>query len=270
MHMSFRAKNKSVKIGNATMNYAQFGTGTKNLIMIPGLGDGLRTNSKLALMYAFLYGKFAKDYTVYVFSPINEMPDRYSTRKMARDMREAAKFLGIAKADVIGVSMGGMISQHLAADYPDFVEKLVLVVTASRKNQYIQATISSWIEMAKREDYHKLMVDSLKKMYTKAYLEKNQWMIPVVGKIGKPKSFERFIIMANACIHHNAYEKLSKIQAETLVIGGELDRTVGGKASKELAELIPNAELKMYEEYGHALYEEAKDFNQTVLTFLQK
>ena len=268
--MSYRAKNKSIKIGNATMNYAQFGTGAKNLIMIPGLGDGLRTNSKLALMYAFLYGKFAKDYTVYVFSPIIEMPDRYSTRKIARDMREAAKLLGIEKTDIIGVSMGGMIAQHLAADYPELVEKLVLVVSSARKNQYIQAVISSWIEMAKREDYHKLMVDSLKKMYTKAYLEKNEWMIPIAGKIGKPKSFERFITMANACIHHNAYEKLPKIQAETLVIGGELDRTVGGKASKELAAMIPNAELKMYEEYGHALYEEAKDFNQTVLAFLQK
>lgn len=268
--MSYHARNKSVKIGNATMNYARFGTGTKNLIMIPGLGDGLRPNNKLALLYAFLYGKFAKDYTVYVFSPINEMPDRYSTRKMARDFMEAAKFLGIERADVIGVSMGGMIAQHLAADYPELVEKLVLVVSSSRKNQYSHAVISSWIEMAKREDYHRLMVDSLKKMYTKEYLTKNQWMLPVAGKIGKPKSFERFITMANACIHHNAYEKLPKIQAKTLVIGGELDRTLGARASRELAEMIPNAELKMYEQYGHALYEEAKDFNHTVLAFLQK
>lgn len=268
--MAYHAKNKCVKIGNAIMNYAQFGTGDKNLIMIPGLGDGLRNTSKWAFLYALLYGRFAKDYTVYVFSPIDKMPDRYSTRKMARDMREAAKAIGIEKADVIGVSMGGMISQHLAADYPEFVEKLVLVVTAARKNQYIQSAISGWIEMAKREDYRKLMVDSLKKMYTKGYLEKNQWMLPVVGKIGKPKSFVRFIVMANACIHHNAYEKLEKIQSKTLIIGGELDRTVGGKASRELAEKIPNAELKMYEQYGHALYEEAKDFNQVVLEFLQK
>ena len=66
------------------------------------------------------------------------------------------------------------------------------------------------------------------------------------------------------------YEKLGKIQAETFVIGGALDRTLGGKASEELAEKIPNAEMKIYPQYGHALYDEAKDFNQTVLEFLKE
>ena len=55
-----------------------------------------------------------------------------------------------------------------------------------------------------------------------------------------------------------------------MIIGGALDRIVGAKASKELAALIPNAELKIYEQYGHALYDEAKDFNQTVLEFLKE
>ena len=268
--MLYNAKNKSVKIGNTSMNYAEFGNGDKNLIMIPGLGDGLRTEAKLVHMFALLYGKFAKEYTVYVFSQKNVMPERYSTRKMAKDMKEAMNILSIDKADVIGVSMGGMIAQHLAADYPEMVEKLVLVVSASRKNQYSQSSISGWIEMAKRGDYHKLMIDTLKKMYTKEYIDKHRWMMGVAGKIGKPKSYERFITMGYACLYHDAYEKLGKIQAETFVIGGALDRTLGGKASEELAEKIPNAELKIYPQYGHALYDEAKDFNQVVLDFLKK
>lgn len=267
--MRYYAKNCKVEIGNTSICYAVFGTGKKNLIMIPGLGDGLRSDKKMAVFYALLYKKYTKEYTVYVLSQKTEMPDRYSTRKMARDIKEVMDILEIKKADVIGVSLGGMIAQHLAADYPEVVSKLVLVVTSARKNQYIQAGVSGWIEMAKRGDYRRLMVDNLKKMYTKEYLEKNKWMMAVAGKIGKPKCYDRFIIMANACLHHDAYEKLKKIQAKTLVIGGALDRTVGGKASKELAEMIPNAELKMYEEYGHALYEEAKDFNQTVMNFLE-
>jgi pimeloyl-ACP methyl ester carboxylesterase len=268
--MLYHAKNCKVEIGNTTMNYAVFGSGAKNLIMIPGLGDGLRTGAKLAPFYALLYGKFSKDYRVYVFSQKNVMPEKYSTRKMAKDMREAMNILGIKNADVIGVSLGGMIAQHLAADYPEVVKKLVLVVTAARKNQYTQSAVSGWIEMAKRGDYRKLMIDSLKKMYTKNYIEKNQWAMGLAVKVGKPKSFEKFITMGYACLYHDAYEKLEKIQAPTLVIGGALDRTLGGKASVEIAERIPNGELKMYEEYGHALYDEAKDFNQVVLEFLQK
>ena len=268
--MLYQAKNCKVKIGNTSMSYAVFGTGKKNLIMIPGLGDGLRTDRKLAAFYALLYGKLAKEYTVYVFSQKNVMPDRYSTRKMAKDMKEAMDILGIQKAYVVGVSLGGMISQHLASDYPECVEKLVLVVTSSKKNQYSQSCISGWIEMAKRGDYRKLMLDTLKKMYTKEYLEKNKVLVNLAGKVGKPKSYERFITMAYACLCHDAYEKLEKIQAKTLVIGGALDRTLGSKASVEIAEKIPNAELKMYEQYGHALYDEAKDFTDVVLQFFRK
>ena len=95
-------------------------------------------------------------------------------------------------------------------------------------------------------------------------------IVSFIGKIGKPKSYERFINMANACLCHDAYDKLEKIQAETFVIGGARDRTLGGKASVEIAEKIPNAQLKMYEQYGHALYDEAKDFVDVVLRFLQK
>lgn len=267
--MLYNAKSRVVKIGNNSMNYVTFGNGEKNLIMIPGVGDGLRNSKGMAIPFALLYGKFAKDYKVYVFSQRNEMPDRYSTRKMAKDVKAAMSQLGIEKADVIGVSLGGMIAQHLAADYPQSVEKLVLVVSAARKSQYTQATLSGWIEMAKRDDYRRLMVDNLKKMYTKEYLQKNKWMMKVAGKFGRPKSYEKFIIMANACIHHDAYDKLEKIQAKTFVIGGELDKTLGAKGSYELAERIQDSILKMYPQYGHALYEEAKDFNQTVLDFLQ-
>ena len=267
--MFYNAKNRTLKMGNTSMNYITFGSGEKNLIMIPGVGDGLRTMKGLAIPMALLYGRFAKDYTVYLFSRKNHMPEKYSTRKMARDQKEAMDMLGIKNADIIGVSQGGMIAQHLAIDYPEVVNKLVLVVTAARKNQYTQAALSGWIEMAKRGDYRRLMVDSMKKMYTKEYLKKNPWALKLAGKVGKPKSFDRFITMAYACIYHDTYEKLDKIQAETLVIGGEKDRTLGGKASLELAERIPNAKLKIYPQYGHALYEEAKDFNQVVLEFLQ-
>lgn len=52
-----------------------------------------------------------------------------------------------------------------------------------------------------------------------------------------------------------------KIKVPTLVIGGEKDITLGGDASKEIAGIIPGAELRMYEQWGHGLCEEAKDFN---------
>jgi pimeloyl-ACP methyl ester carboxylesterase len=52
-----------------------------------------------------------------------------------------------------------------------------------------------------------------------------------------------------------------------LVIGGKQDKIVTYEASEEIASKIPNAKLKTYEEYGHAAYEEGKDFNKTVYDF---
>ena len=74
--------------------------------------------------------------------------------------------------------------------------------------------------------------------------------------------------MANACLTHDAYEDLHRITAPTLVVGGQQDKALGGEASQEIAGKIPGAELKMYEQWGHGLYEEAKDFNQLILDYL--
>ena len=54
------------------------------------------------------------------------------------------------------------------------------------------------------------------------------------------------------------------------MVGGELDKALGGDASREIAEAIPNAQLHMYPQWGHGLYEEAKDFNGLILDFLKK
>ena len=97
---------------------------------------------------------------------------------------------------------------------------------------------------------------------------KKGWMVPILGKFTKPKSYERFFVQANACLTHDAYDVLPKIRAATFVIGGEQDKALGGEPSRWIAEKIPGAKLKMYPEWGHGLYEEAKDFDRLVLDFL--
>jgi pimeloyl-ACP methyl ester carboxylesterase len=53
------------------------------------------------------------------------------------------------------------------------------------------------------------------------------------------------------------------------VIGGKQDKVVSGVASEEIAEKLGCA-LHMYENLGHAAYEEAQDFNQMVYDFLSE
>lgn len=264
------AKNSTLKIGGTTMDYIRFGIGERILVMLPGLGDGLRSMKGTALPMAFMYREFARDFTVYAFSRKNALPEGYTTRDMARDQVEAMAQLGIERADIFGVSMGGMIAQYLAIDYPEKVNKLILTVTSSRPNPILTESIEEWVSSAKREDHTSLMDSNVRRIYSDGYYRKNKWMVPIMGKLTKPKSYDRFYIQADACLTHDAYESLNQIQAPTLVIGGEKDISLGGDASREIAAAIPGAELRMYAQWGHGLYEEAKDFNQVVLDFLRK
>lgn len=261
-------RNGTLQLGDDTMHYIRFGRGKKTLIMLPGLGDGLTTVKGTALPMALMYRIFTRDYTVYMFSRRNQLPQGHTTRDMARDLKAAMDVLGIEQADLVGVSMGGMIAQHFAADYPERLGKLVLVVTCSRPNPILTESVQEWIELARRGDHAALMDSNLRRMYSDAYYRKNRWTSPLVGRLTKPKSYERFLIQAEACLTHDASDRLAQIHAPTLIIGGEQDHALGAEASREMAAAIPGAQLKMYPEWGHGLYEEARNFNRIVLDFL--
>lgn len=266
--MLYNAKNGTLNIGNTTMDFIRFGSGQRTLVMLPGLGDGLRSMKGTALPMAFMYREFCKDFTVYAFSRKNELPEGYTTRDMAKDQAEAMAQLGIEKADIFGVSMGGMIAQHLAIDFPEKVNKLILTVTSARPNPILTESIDEWVALAKRGDHAGFMDSNLQRIYSDGYYRRNKWLGPIVGKLTKPKTYDRFFVQANACLTHDAYESLHKIKAPTLVVGGERDKALGGDPSKEIAARIPGAQLRMYEQWGHGLYEEAKDFNQVIVDFL--
>jgi len=262
--MLFNAYNGNI----CNTDYIRFGAGEKTLVILPGLGDGLQTVKGTALPMAVMYRMFAKDYTVYAFSRRTDIPTGSSTRDMARDLAEGMDALGITQADVLGVSMGGMIAQHLAIDYPEKVGKLVLTVTCPKPNPILEESVSEWVALAKRGDHAAFMASNLQRIYSPKYCRQNQWMVPILGKLTKPKSYERFFVLADACLHHEA--EVARIQAPTLVIGGGQDKALGGEASRKMAEAILGARLHMYPQWGHGLYEEAKDFNDLVLTFLKE
>ena len=267
--MFWNARNGVVKFRDTDMDCIRFGSGEKILVMLPGLGDGLRSMKGTAIPFAAMYRMFAKEFTVYAFSRKNHIPAGYTTRDMARELMNAMKALGIEKAHVFGVSMGGMIAQHFAADYPEMVDKLVLTVTCARPNPVLIGAVTEWMELAKKGDHTALMDSNVRKIYTDAYYRRNKWLIPIMGAVTKPRSYDRFLRQAESCLTHYSYDRLPLIRAQTLVLGGEEDNCLGGEASREIAAKIPGAELKMYPGQGHGLYEEVKDFNRTLLEFLQ-
>ena len=143
-----RAQNGVLNLPTGTVDYIRFGSGRKPLILLPGVGDGLKTVKGMALPFALLYRSLAEHFTVYVFSRRRILSPGMTTRDMAEDLNIAMDALGLPSASVIGVSQGGMIAQWLAIDHPEKVKKLVLTVTLSRPNATIQDVVKRWLRMS--------------------------------------------------------------------------------------------------------------------------
>ena len=261
------AKNGRLTWKDGTMDFIRFGHGKRVLVMLPGVGDGLKTVKGMALPFAFLYRKMAKKLTVFVFSRREPLLPGTTTREMAADLDRAMEQLGLSDVTVLGVSQGGMIAQWLAIDHPERVKRLILAVTLGRPNGTVRSVIRRWLSMADRGDYKGILLDTAERSYSPGRIRRARLQYRLIGNLGKPESFERFRIEAASCVTHDAWDELDGIRCPTLVIGGTEDKIVTGRASEELAEKIPGSRLLMFPGLGHGLYEEAEEFNRIVTAF---
>lgn len=263
-------KNGHVAIDNTRMEYVSFGRGERTLVVLPGLSDGLTTVKGKALVLWMPYGRFLRDYTVYMFSRKNDMPEGYTIEAMADDQALAMERLGIDRAFVLGVSQGGMIAQCLAIRHPEKVSKLILAVTAPNANGVVRAVISGWIDMALRGDHAALMADTAEKTYSDACLRRNRKLLPLLTRLTRLSDYDRFLKNARAILAFDAREALSKIACPTLIIAGSDDHTVGNDAAPELNRRIAQSELYVYEGLGHGTFEEANDFYDRILAYCNR
>ena len=268
--MPWNARNGEVSIGSTKMAYAAFGHGSRIFVIIPGLSDGLTTVRGKASLLAKPYSAFFDQFTVYMFSRKDEMPEGYSIRDMAEDQVNALNKLGIKEFCLMGVSQGGMIAQYIAINHPELVHRLVLAVTAPYANEIVQRFVRARIEEAQRGDHKAIMIGSAESAYSEKKLKSYRRLYPLLGMIGKPKDYVRFLRNANAILCFDAREELKQIRCSTLILGGEEDKTVGPEGSKELHAAIAGSELIMYPGLGHAAFEEAPDFNARVFEFIKE
>jgi 3-oxoadipate enol-lactonase len=119
----------TVQVNDLTMYYERHGAGAP-LVLIGGLGLDL---SEWGSIVPWL----AERYEVIVFdnrgAGRTDKPDMpYSIGMMAEDTAGLMRALGVQRAHIVGVSMGGRIALELALTHPELVNKLVLVSTSAR------------------------------------------------------------------------------------------------------------------------------------------
>ena len=198
---------------------------------------------------------------------------RYTVKLFADDTAGLMDALGISRAHIIGVSMGGMIAQELVLNYQEKVEKLVLYSTNCGGTKSVLPS-PEVLEML-TADRSALSPEEIARMsipliFTEDFIKKNPDFIELSIQQGlkAPISNEAFTRQLNAIMEFDTYERLSQIKVPTLVLQGKRDVLVPPENGSILAKAIPNAKLVYFENSAHGLTEEMEKVLRTLLDFL--
>ena len=196
----------------------------------------------------------------------------YEIADMAADTLALADELGLESFHLLGLSMGGAISQEIALRAPDRVRTLTLVVTWGGSGPYGEARTAVVSDQVKRMSHEEhidfLMLQTMSEEFY-ANADSVAWLRRMMLSNPNPQTTEGFLRQFDACGRHDVRDRLGELKMPAHVIGAEHDVMVPPWKSTELAELIPGAELTMIERAPHAVNIEAADtFNRVVLEFL--
>ncbi|MBO4728957.1 MAG: alpha/beta hydrolase [Spirochaetaceae bacterium] len=255
---------KCVKTNGFEMEYLQFGSGQKTLVIIPGLS--IKSVLLSAESIESAYSCFTQDYTVYLFDRKKEVDRRYKVKQMARDTIAAIHALGLKDIYLFGTSQGGMICQFIAAFEPSLVKKMILASTTSSLKIDKGSAVTGWTDFAKKGDISSLVSSFVDLCYSKETAAACRAAAVEAHKDVTPEELKKFIVLSKGARGFSSERVLGRIKCPVFVIGTKADKVVGDGASERLAEKL-GCKLFMYENYGHAVYDEAPDYKQRMMDF---
>ena len=214
----------------------------------------------------------------FLFIPINS---EYTIEDMASDGIAVLDHLNIESAHILGMSMGGMISQVLVASYPERAQSFTMISsTASTPNPFngpkFKVTRQLLKRSAAKDDIEARIDQSIKlfeligtpgKNYDTPEFRKN--MRSYIKRAGDDGGFLRQ--MAAIVGSKNRKKLLKSIKTPTLIIHGDIDPLIKVKNAYSAHELIQPSNLEIIQGMGHLLDEESySKFQIKLISFLNK
>ena len=192
-------------------------------------------------------------------------PGPYTTGGLAADAVGLLDALGIERADVFGMSLGGMIAQEVALGWPERVRRLVLGCTHAGVAHAARPPRESGLAFALDTDDWALRMRTLAPFafaegVDPAFLERF-----IAKKSLDVQSAEGYAAQITAALGHDTLDRLDRISAPTLVLTGDDDRVIPGASSGPLAERIPGARLEVIEGAGHLFVLERPEATLAIL-----
>ncbi len=263
-----------IKVNDLNMYYKLEGTG-EPVVFIAGLAS-----DHLEWLPFHVPAFLAAGYQCVLFDnrdagQTDESPvSAYTIKQLAGDAAGLLAQLNIKAAHVVGESMGGMIAQELAINYPELVRSLTLVCTWARSEPFHRAVSASWKNMRRKLTLEESFQAFGLWFFSWRFYENpeaEQTFLAEVRTNPHPQSVAAFERQWEAILTHDTLDRLGRITAPTHVIAGEADILVPLRLSRLLAEQIPGAKLTVIPESGHVLaFENPAVFNPMALAFLKE
>lgn len=174
--------------------------------------------------------------------------------------------LGIAKAHVLGISMGGMIAQQVAVSYPDRVDKLILGATTCASK-----LVKKDIALLGLALFRVFPAFALRTMISQEFLQNHPDTVQQLQAYAKrnPTNWTNFRLQSAAVRAYDLADKIKNIKSPTLVLAGTGDRIINHENSDIIASRIPGAKLIKFPGVGHFFpLERPKETTAAIFEFL--
>jgi len=259
---------------STTLPRNRLGRGPGRLVVFQGMQFENRPLSGLPLRFLRgLYRPLEADYTIDVVTRRPGLPAGYSLRDMSNDYATMIREALGGPVDLIGLSTGGLIAQHFAADHPDRVRRLVLHSSAhslSDEAKQLQVRVGDLArERRWRAAYAALFAFMTARGAGVGRMARVVgWLASPLGGplLGRPADPSDMLVTYAASNEHDFRGRLAEINAPTLVAAGDRDPFYTPEVFRETAEGIPNAKLVLYEGAGHPA--SGRRFAQDLRSFL--
>ncbi len=263
-----------VKVNDIEIYYETHGSGFP-LVLIQGWGYSSEMWSPEFI------GKFSKFYRVITFdnrgagrSSVPDIP--YTMKMLADDLAGLMDAINVPKAHILGASMGAMIAQEFAINYPEKVRGLILCmatcggsksVPVSNEVQRKMFIVANPPPEMSREEVLELWWSLV---YSPNYVKEHRdELLKGALSVKYPTTITGKRRQAEAVFNFDAYDRLPNIRSPTLVMAGEKDLIVPAENSRIVAKLIPGAELRLFKGAPHGFLREKMDEAvQEILDFL--
>ena len=238
------------------INYEIVGQGDP-LLLIMGFG---MSGARWAPMMVSLFPGFQCIYFDNRGTGLSDKPEGpYTIGDMAEDASALLRGIGIERAPVYGISMGGMIAQELALRHPDQVAKLVLGCTTAGgpdavrgSDEALQALLAA--SKLKATDPDAGIEALMPLLFTPEFIVANPEMKQLMRlgmQLGPPTPPETADKLLGGLIAFNAHDRLHEIACPVMIIHGDRDIIVPPANAALIKRRIPHAELFMIPDAGH-------------------